>query len=99
MKENSTKLQQEDNKYLLEIICLSDWGSVEGHITISNAYSRSLFISDLWTVSNEFPGNDTKYDGEATVMLELWRMWSSYSLLTDLLWSGVVTPDRVLSIE
>ena len=50
---------------------------------------------------NEYPGYDTKQpDGEASVMLELWGMWSTPSLplLPGPLWSGVVAPDRVLSI-
>ena len=46
---------------------------------------------------NECPGYDTKqYDGEFTVMLELWGMQSS-PLLTSLpgpLWPGMVTPDK-----
>ena len=34
-------------------------------------------------------------------MLELWGMWStpSYPSLHGSLWSGVVAPDRVLSID
>ena len=39
-------------------------------------------------------------DGEVPVMLELWGMWStpSLALLPGPLWSGVVAPDRVLSV-
>ena len=38
--------------------------------------------------------------GEAPVMLELWRMWSTPSLplLPGSLWPRVVAPDRILSI-
>ena len=46
------------------------------------------------------PGYDTKQsDSEASVMLEVWRMWSTPSLplLPGPLWPGVVAPDRVLS--
>ena len=31
-------------------------------------------------------------------MLEFWGMWSTPSLLLDLLWPGVVAPDSVLSM-
>ena len=50
---------------------------------------------------NKYPGYDTKqFDGEVSVMLELWGMWSTPSLplLPSLLWPGVVVPDRVLSM-
>ena len=47
------------------------------------------------------PGYGTKQsDGEVPVMLELWEMRSSPLLpsLPDLLWIGLVAPDRVLSM-
>ena len=50
---------------------------------------------------NKSPTFDTKqHDGEAPVMLELWGMQSTFSLrlLTSPVWSGVVAPDRVLSM-
>ena len=50
---------------------------------------------------NKCPGYDTKQsDDEAAVMLELWGMLSTHSLtsLRGPLWSGVVAPDRVLSM-
>ena len=41
-----------------------------------------------------------QFDGEAPVMMELWEMQSTPSLLslTGPLWPGVVAPDRVLSM-
>ena len=51
---------------------------------------------------NEYPGYDTKQtDGEISVMLELWGMWSTPSLplLPDPLWPRVIAPDRVLSMS
>ena len=41
-----------------------------------------------------------QFDGEASLMLELWGMQSTSSLflLPGLLWSGEVAPDRVLSM-
>ena len=51
--------------------------------------------------TDPFPGYDTKLsDGEVSVMLELWGMWSTSSLpsLPGPLWPGVVAPDRVLSM-
>ena len=44
--------------------------------------------------------NTKKSDGEASVLLELWEMLSTPSLplLPDPLWTGVVAPDRVLSM-
>ena len=50
---------------------------------------------------NNSPGYDTKQsDSEASVMLELWGMQITSSLLSlsVSLWSEVVEPDRVLSI-
>ena len=38
-----------------------------------------------------------QYYGEAPIMLELWRMWSTPSLPGPL-WSEAVAPDRVLSL-
>ena len=51
--------------------------------------------------TNECPGYDTKQtDGENTVMLELWGMWSTPSLqsLPGPFRSRVEAPDRVLSM-
>ena len=51
--------------------------------------------------TNECPGYDTKQsDDQIPVMLELWRMQSTHSLLSfpGPLRSGVVVPDRVLCI-
>ena len=50
---------------------------------------------------NKYPGYDNKQsDSEAPLMLELWGMRSTPSLpsLPDPLWTGVVAPDRVLSM-
>ena len=47
------------------------------------------------TPLNECPGYDSKQsDGDVRVMLELWRMQSTPSLL----WPGMVAPDRALSL-
>ena len=49
----------------------------------------------------ECPGYDTKqFDDEAPVMLELWEMRSTSSLLllAGLLWLGVIAPDSALSM-
>ena len=54
-----------------------------------------------WNPHNECPGYDIKqFDGKVPVMLELWGMWSTSSLLLILVpfWPGVVAPDRVLSM-
>ena len=51
--------------------------------------------------TNECPRYDTKQsDGEVPVMLGLWGMWSTPSLLLlpGRLWPGVVAPDRALSM-
>ena len=53
-------------------------------------------------LSNECPGYETKQsDGEVPVMLELWGMRSTPSLpsLPGPLWSGMVAPDRALSMD
>ena len=52
--------------------------------------------------TNEYPGYDIKQsDGEAPVILEHWGMQSTPSLasLPGPLWSGVVVPDRILSMD
>ena len=51
---------------------------------------------------NECPGYDTKQsDGDITVILVPWAMWStpSLSLLPGPLWPGIVAPDRSLSMS
>ena len=51
--------------------------------------------------TNECPRYDTKqFDGEASVILELWGMQSTFLLLLlpGQLWPGVAAPDRVLSV-
>ena len=49
--------------------------------------------------ANKCPGYDTKQsDGEVPVMLGLWGMWSTLSLLPGSLWPGRVAPDKDLSI-
>ena len=53
------------------------------------------------TPPNKCSGYDTvQSDGEAPVMLDLWGMWSIFSLplLSGLIRPGVVAPDRVLSL-
>ena len=53
------------------------------------------------TSPNECPGYDPKHsDRRAPVMLELWGMQSTPLLpsFPGLLWAGVVTTDRVLSM-
>ena len=53
------------------------------------------------TPTNDCPRYDTKpSNGEVPVMLELWGMWSTPSLLSlaGPLWSEVVAPVRVLSM-
>ena len=55
----------------------------------------------LRTPPNKYPGYGTKQsDGEISVMLGLWGMRSTPSLPLFLgpLWSGVVAPDRALSV-
>ena len=47
------------------------------------------------------PGYETiHFDGEVSVMLELWGMWSkpSLPLLPGPLWPGMVAPDRAISM-
>ena len=54
------------------------------------------------TPTNECPRHDTKHsDGEVPVILELWEMGSTPSLLSlsGPLCPGVLAPDRVLSMD
>ena len=60
-----------------------------------------LLCRGIWPHPNDCPGYDTKQsDLEAPVMRELWGMLSTPSLpsLPGSLWSGVVAPDRALSM-
>ena len=62
-------------------------------------YTDCLFAEGKF--SNECPENDTNQsDGEAPVMLELWRMRSTLLLrsLPYPFWPGVVAPGRILSM-
>ena len=66
----------------------------------SNPAHTTLLQRDK-TTPNECLGYDIKQsDGEIPVVLELWEMRSTPSLssLPGPLWSGVVAPDKVLSI-
>ena len=77
-----------------ETICWLSWLGYRIH---------QLHLCRVWlpTHPNKCPGYDTKQsDGEAPVMLELRRMWSTPSLpsLSGPLWPGVVAPNRVLSM-
>ena len=54
------------------------------------------------TLPNECPRYNSKQsDGEVPIMLEIWEMWSTPSLLLlpGPLWPGVVATDRVLSMD
>ena len=55
-----------------------------------------LLCRDVRPPTNEWPG----YDGEFQMLLELWRLWSTPSLpsLSSPFWSGMVAPNRALSI-
>ena len=75
------------------IFCSAGWGCRINQLHLS------------WGIrhppTNECPGYDTKQsDGEVTVILKLWGMQTTplLSSLPGPLWSGVVAPDRVLSI-
>ena len=68
-------------------------------IDLITVYSTSLQKGK--NSPNEWPGYHTKQsDGEVLVMLELWGMWSTPSLLSfsGPRWPRVVAPDRVLSM-
>ena len=59
------------------------------------------FPVEGWDSSIESLGYDIKQtNGEASVMLELWEMQNTFSLLLLLgpLWTWVVVPDKVLSM-
>ena len=78
----------------ISFIMWSSWLGLQNTLT--------AFLQKSKTPSpNEYPGFDTKQsDGEAPVMLELWRMQSTSLLpsLPDPIWPQVVAPDRVLSM-
>ena len=64
-------------------------------------YTDCTFAEGEDPPPNECPRYDTKQsDGEAPVMLELWRMESTLLLpsLPGSLWPRVIVPDRVLSM-
>ena len=78
--------------------------SLTNHILLSQQELLNAMTASLQrgkTPPNKCPGYDTKhFDGEASVILELWRMQSTPLLpsLPGPLWLGVVAPARVLSM-
>ena len=72
------------------------------HCSVSWGYRiHWLLLCTVLHSFNKCPGYDTKQsDGEVSVMLELWEMWSTPSLplLPGPLWPEVVVSDRVLSM-
>ena len=70
------------------------------HSTWATEYTDCISIEGYDSL-RQCLGYDTKQsDGEIPVMLELWGMQSTSSLplLAGPLWSGVVAPERVLSM-
>ena len=64
-------------------------------------FAQSAGAVEYTDCFSECPGYDTKQsDDEVPAMLELWGMWSTPLLpsLPGPLWSGVVAPDRALSM-
>ena len=65
-------------------------------------YTDCLSAEGYKTPCNQSPVYDSKQsDGEAPVLLKLWRMWSTASLpsFPGPLWLSVVIPDRILSMS
>ena len=73
------------------------YAQLAGHEEYTNCISAKGYP----TSPNKCPGYETKQsDGEASAMLELWGMQSTFSLQlrSGPLWPEVVAPDRVLSM-
>ena len=75
------------------------------HLTVTQSVGAveytNCFSADGLELHNESPGYDTKkYNGEVSVILELWGMLSIplLPLLSGPIWPGVVAPDRFLSV-
>ena len=94
----NTKVNNEKPKRVLTILAQFKPSNQSKMAKSSGAVENIDYISVEGKI---LPMSDTKkFDGEVPVMLELWGMWSTPSLplLPDPLWSGVVVPDRVLSL-
>ena len=73
---------------------------IHAHIYSVVEYT-DCFSAEMQDPPKECSGYDTKQsDSEILVLLELWGMQStpSWPSLPTLLWSGVVAPDRALSM-
>ena len=76
------------------------------HLTLCIAQSAGAVeytncTSAVGVTPPPFPGYDTKQsDGEIPVVLGLWGMWSTPSLLLlpGPLWPGMVAPDKALTM-
>ena len=80
-------------------LCCNLWNDSRNFVSIKASIELTGQLI-LHNSPNVYPGYDTKQsNGEARVMLELWRMHSTPSLplLPGPLYPGMVTTDRVLS--
>ena len=84
--------------HLSRWVRLLQWGG-GSRLGLWNTLTASLQRGNSPFPLNKCPKYDTKqFDGEATVMLELWGMQSTSSLLPGPLWPRVGASDRVLSM-
>ena len=109
IKENGSILKKKPRSTWYPTETMMDADYTDGLVLLTNTPAqarpvgwgrgihRLLFCWGVRLHLNKCPGYDTKQsDGEVPVMLELWGMRSTFSLLPGPLWPGVVALDRVL---
>ena len=90
---------KEEKKEKREIYWIIQYNTYLACCYLHNVSVGLIPLNDI-TFSNEWPDYDTKQsDGEVPVMLGLWGMQNTASLLllSGPFWLGIEAPDRVLS--
>ena len=95
MKEYSTFLKLQDESLATRCILMSYLGHTL-EVSLTPVKAAQYLCRGVRPCPTSIL--DMTSDDEAPV-LELWRMWSTPSLLPGPLWPGVVTPDLVLSMS
>ena len=92
---------QDFNEYYNHLNSIADFLCFSFAQSAGAVEYTDCFSAEEWDIPKECPAYDTKQsDGEVPVMQELWRMRNTHSLqsLSGPLCSGVIAPDRVLSM-
>ena len=92
-------------QFLDEAVCISFWTNalekgINSFVLLLNMITQSAdwISTEVLRLSQWVSWYDTKTSDSKAPILEIWRMWNnlSFLLISGLLWSGVIAPDRVL---